>query len=121
MEPTDARRALAYLRLGLGAMWPTPRLGARLFGIDVEDQPAVAMLARLFAVRDVALGAMLLQARGAEADRQVDLNIMVDAADLAAILIAGARKQLGARTVLLGGGAAAAAVALGVMGRRADS
>ncbi|CAN5503971.1 hypothetical protein BH23ACT9_BH23ACT9_18120 [soil metagenome] len=120
MQPNDARRNLAYLRLGLGAMWLTPRLGAKIFGLDPDQQTSVKFLARLFAVRDVALGAALLQAGPADADRQVDLGIMVDAADLAAIVMAGARREIGARTVLLGGAAAGTAVVLGLLGRDAD-
>lgn len=117
MEPSEARRSLAYLRLGLGAMWIAPGLGARIFGLDPEGQPATKMLARLFAARDLALGAALLQARGGEADRLVDLGMAVDAADLAALVLAAGRREIGARTLLLGGAAAGAAVVLGLLGR----
>ncbi len=119
MQPAEARRYLAYLRMGLGAMWVAPRVGAKLFGMDPE-QKGVPMLARLFAVRDLALGMALLQASGAEADRQVDLGIMVDGADLAAIVMAAGRKDVGVRTLLLGGVTAGAAVALGLMARGED-
>lgn len=117
MQTRDARTYLAYLRLGLGAMWLAPGMGAKIFGLDPEGQSATKFLARLFAIRDLALGAALLQADGADADRQVDLGIMVDAADFAAIVMAASRKEIGARTLLLGGGAAGAALALGLMGR----
>lgn len=120
MDPQDARRALAYLRLGLGALWPVPGLGARLFGLDPKAEPSVKVMGRLFAVRDIALGALLLQSRGADADRQVDLGIMVDAADLAAIVMAASRKQVPARLLFLGGTAAGAALVLGIMGREVD-
>lgn len=119
MDPQTARRTLAWFRLGLGAMWITPALGARVFGLDPEGQPSTKFLARLFAIRDVALGAMLLQAKGAEADRQVELGILVDGADLAAIAMAAGRKEVGARTLLLGGLAAGFATVLGIMGRDA--
>lgn len=121
MDPADARRTLAYLRLALGALWPVPGLGAKVFGIDPEAQPSVRLMARLFAVRDLALGLSLLQASQADADRQVDLGILVDTADLVAIVAAASRKQVPARMVLLGGTLAGSAIALGLMGRRVDS
>lgn len=116
MTPNQARRNLAYFRMGLGSMWVAPRLGAKLFGMDPE-QDGVTFLARLFAVRDLALGLSLMQSSGADADRQVDVGIMVDALDLVAILMGAARKDIGARTVVLGGGAAAAALMMGLLGR----
>lgn len=119
MQSAEARRYLAFLRIGLGVMWLTPRLGARLLGMDPE-QKGVTLLARLFVVRDLALGLSLLQSSGADADRQVDLGIMVDAADLSAIVMAAGKKDIGARTLLLGGLTAGAAVALGVMARAED-
>lgn len=117
MEPRDARRYLAYLRLGIGMMWFAPRLGAKLFGLDPQDQPSVTFLARLFAVRDAAMGVAMLKAEGDAADRLVDLGLVVDGADLAAAVMAGARKEIGLRATLLGGGAAGAAVMLGLLGR----
>lgn len=117
MEPRDARRYLAYLRLGLGAMWLAPRMGAKLFGLDPQDQPSVTFMTRIFAVRDAALGAAMLQAEGDAADRLVDLGLMVDGADLAAAVMAGARKEIGLRTTFLVGGAAGGAFVLGLLGR----
>ncbi|HUG83368.1 MAG TPA: hypothetical protein VMM13_02325 [Euzebya sp.] len=119
MLPSDARKNLAYLRLGLGAMWLTPAVGARLFGVDPEEQASVKLMGRLFAARGVAMAFALLKAEGAEADRQIDLNIAVDSADLAAVLMAASRREIGIRTLLLGGGAAAAALYLGLVGRGA--
>lgn len=116
MEPADARRYLAYLRMGLGAMWLAPRLGGRIFGLDPEAE-GFTLLARLFAARDAAMAAALLQARGADVDRQVDLGIAVDSADLVALVAAAGRKEIGARTLLLGGSAAGTAVVLGLLAR----
>ncbi|MGI9015529.1 MAG: hypothetical protein ACR2HR_00240 [Euzebya sp.] len=121
MPPDEARKYLAYFRIGLGAMWFTPRLGAKIFGLDPHNNDGVALLARLFAVRDLALGLGLLQSRGADADRLIDLGIMVDAADVAALVLAAGKKDVGARTLLLGGGAAGLALALGLMGRASDA
>lgn len=117
MQPRQARTYLAGLRIGLGAMWLAPGLGAKIFGLDPEEQSSVKLMARLFAVRDLALGVALLQSDGADADRQVDLGIAVDTADLAAILMAASRREIGARTLVIGGLAAAGAMALGIMGR----
>ncbi len=120
MQPAEARTYLAYLRIGLGAMWLAPGLGAKMFGLD-PDQKGVKLLARLFAVRDLALGLSLLQSDGSDADRQVDLGVMVDGADLAALVMAAGRKDIGAKTLMLGGLTAGAAVAMGVMARRVDA
>lgn len=119
MQPNDARKYLALLRMGLGAMWIAPRFGAKMFGLDPDNNDGVKMLARLFAVRDLAMGLSLKQASGAEADRQIDLGIMVDAGDVAALVLAAARKDIGAKTLILGGGAALAAVGLGLLAREA--
>ncbi|MEE8600000.1 hypothetical protein [Euzebya tangerina] len=120
MEPANARKYLGTIRMGLGALWLTPRVGARFFGLEPEND-GIAFLARLFAARDLALGAALLQASGADVARQVDLGIMVDSLDLAAVLFAALRKDIGARTLLLAGTTAGAAIALGLMGRELDS
>ena len=121
MDPLQARRRLAMFRLGLGVMYPVAGLGARLFGLDPGRQKQVVMLARMYAVRDLALGLLLLNASAEEGDAQVDAGLLVDAGDLAAILLAASRKQVPAATVLLGGGGAVAALALGVLGRRENT
>lgn len=109
--------ALVAVRFAFGAMWPIPRVGARMFGLDPSEQPALPLVGRLFAGRDLALGAALLQAEGADLQRQLDLGIAVDALDLAALTFAALRRQIGARTYLFGGLTAAAALTLGVMAR----
>ena len=120
MHPSLARTSLASLRIGMGVMWLAPRFGARMLGVDPEAQSAVAMMSRLFAVRELVLGAMLLNADGSgDRDRVVEMGILVDAADVVAIVLAASRKEVGARTLLLGGGAAAAALAFGVIARDA--
>ncbi len=121
MDPLAARRALAALRMTFGASWLMPKVGARLFGLDPDDHHGIVLLTRLFAIRDVALGAALLRADEAEGDRQVDLGIMVDTADLIALVAAAIRKDIGVRTLLLGGLGASGAIALGLMGRRPDA
>lgn len=118
MEPLAARRVIAVLRLGFGASWLIPRVGGRLFGLDPDDNDGVVLLTRIFAIRDVALGAALLQASEAEGDRQVDLGIMVDSADLVALIAAAARKDIGARALVLGSLGACGAILLGLMARR---
>jgi hypothetical protein len=42
---------------------------------------------------------------------------MVDAGDVAALVMAAARKDIGAKTLILGGGTALAAVGLGLLAR----
>ena len=36
--------------------WATPRLAGKAFGLDADDNPQSPYLARLFGIRDIALG-----------------------------------------------------------------
>src|SRR5207245_5660578 len=50
-------KGLAGLRVAIGVTaWLFPNLAGRLFGLDPESNPQAPYLARLFGVRDIALG-----------------------------------------------------------------
>lgn len=90
MEPDQTIRSLAMLRLAVGtSAWATPRLAGRAFGLDAESNPQSPYLARLFGIRDIALGVGALSTTG-EARRQwLTLGVVCDAADAAAGVLAG--------------------------------
>lgn len=88
-------QALVGIRAVIGALtWLAPRLAARLFGIDAEANPQLPYVARLFAIRDLAL-AVGLQSSSGEARRVwVRIGMACDAADAAAGLLAGRQGEL---------------------------
>ena len=90
METDQTIRNLATLRLAVGASaWATPRLAGKAFGLDAAGNPQSPYLARLFGIRDIALGVGALSTTG-EARRQwLTLGVMCDAADAAAGNFAG--------------------------------
>lgn len=118
LTPSTARTILTYLRLALGGIaWLAPRQTARLFGIDPDENPAAPFLGRLFAIRDVAMGAALLEGDEAETDRWIDYGIAVDAADAVAAVAGGIRGYLPKRAAVMVVLAATSGVALGVVAR----
>ena len=58
--------ALAGLRAVVGASaWLAPNLSGKLFGLDPDNNPQGAYLARLFGIRDLALAAGTQNSDGA--------------------------------------------------------
>lgn len=118
ITPAQARQALTALRLTIGtAAWLTPRLAAKLFGVDPDDNPAAPFVARLFGARDIAMGAVMLEGDEDEVARWIDYGIAIDAADAVAAIAGGVRGYLPKRTAIMAGLAATSAVALGVIAR----
>jgi hypothetical protein len=73
----------AAMRILVGGMsYAAPRLSARLFRFDPAGNPQSSYWARLFGVRDVALGVGALQASGEARRRIVLLTAACDAADV---------------------------------------
>ncbi|HEX4109649.1 MAG TPA: hypothetical protein VHX88_16040 [Solirubrobacteraceae bacterium] len=73
---------LAAARVAIGAgSWLAPALAGRAFGLDVEGNPQAPYIARLFGVRDAALGYGLLTSEGAERRRWLMIGIACDLAD----------------------------------------
>jgi hypothetical protein len=106
--------AAGRLAIGIG-IWAAPRLAARALGFGLADGEARA-LARLAGTRDIALGALALEAAADPARRRRTalLNALVDAGDaltFAAALIA--RDGID-RAALVGVAAAGTATAAGV-------
>ena len=95
MNSESAVKQLAGLRVGVGAAsWLTPNLAGRAFGLDPKANLQAPYVARLFGVRDAAIGIGTLQAQG-EARRQwLQIGMACDVADAAAAVIAGRRGYL---------------------------
>ena len=72
---------LAIGRIVIGiAVFVAPRLSARLFGLDGSSS-ATPYIGRLFASREIALGAATLLTEGPARDRVVAAGVAIDAAD----------------------------------------
>jgi hypothetical protein len=115
MANRDTVKLLASIRLAIGAgSWLAPRLAGRAFGLDVPANPQAVYLARLFGVRDFALGWGVLTTQG-EARRQwLMIGVACDAADALAGIAGKRDGSLPAFTSALVTSTAVSAVALGV-------
>jgi hypothetical protein len=111
--------AAGRLIVGLSS-WAAPRWATRAMGLDIKA-PAGAYWARLFGIRDAALGVGLLLAEdGDDRRRWRMLGIASDAADAVAGEIAARDSNATGFSRWALPGAAAAVVALGVAGLLTD-
>lgn len=81
-------------RISLGAlMVVAPGMGRRVFGVPHDqDNGALRLMARLFGVRQVVLGAWALRVQGKSAEQRrlcYQYNAAADAVDVVALAIAG--------------------------------
>jgi hypothetical protein len=114
MDTEQTIRSLAGLRLAVGtSAWATPRLAGKAFGLDADDNPQSPYLARLFGIRDVALGVGALTTTGASRRHWLTLGVMCDAADAAAGILAARGGYLPKVATVLVTGVALAAAGLG--------
>jgi hypothetical protein len=107
------RPTMALGRIGAGALsWANPPMSAKVFG--VKGDPS-AYLARLFGIRDIALGLGVLSRNPTIRKSTLRMGIMIDTLDTAAgVLEARDGKLTLAGTALLVGGAASF-IALGAI------
>jgi hypothetical protein len=119
--PKEPGKLLHSLRLavGLGA-WLTPGLAGRLFGLSAADNPQLPYMARLFGARDVALAVGTAQTTGPSRRVWWQVGIACDLLDAVAAYLGGRNGSLSKPTVVLAGGTAIAAAALGVAAMQAD-
>jgi hypothetical protein len=114
-------KALVGLRLAIGVgAWATPRLAGRLFGLDAGANPQSPYLARLFGVRDIALGWGIMGTQGAARRQWLATGIACDAADALAGVAGGCGGYLPRRTSAMVTVTALGAVALGASVLRAE-
>ena len=103
-----------------GASWASPRFATRLMGLDIKT-PAGPYWARLFGIRDVALGiGLLLAEEGDDRRRWRLMGILSDAADAFAGEIAARDAKASGLSRWALPGAPVAVVALGIAGLLTD-
>jgi hypothetical protein len=95
-----------------------PDLVAKAMGQDLQRQPELAFGSRLFGVRDVALGATTLLAKGTARRNLLVAGVVVDAADAAASALTAKEKGLKPAPAAAFAGVAMFAVVQGLMGLR---
>ena len=106
--------ALAGLRIVVGLLsWFAPNLAGTLFGLDVKKNKQAPYLARLFGVRDVALGVGTLMAKGSARRTWLQMGLLSDTADAAAAGIGHKDGYLDAQTAIMLSAPAVLAVGLG--------
>jgi hypothetical protein len=116
-----ASTQLAALRLAIGAgAWAAPDTTGKMFGLDPAGNPQGNYLARLFGVRDIALGAGALVSNGESKALWLRLGVACDAADAAAAVLARRRGVIPAWATVLLAGTAVSAAALGVLALREE-
>jgi hypothetical protein len=111
---SDTATVMAFGRLAIGAVALLfPSLAARLFMLDVRSNPQLPYMTRLFAVRELAVGAVSLKAPENARTSMVGLGMAVDGADAIAGLAATRSGAVSKPAGVLLTGAALAAVAAG--------
>ncbi|TMK39398.1 MAG: hypothetical protein E6G56_11165 [Actinobacteria bacterium] len=114
MDAAGTIKGLAGLRVVIGVTaWLFPKLAGRLFGLDPGGNPQAPYLARLFGVRDVALGLGALGTEGEARRRWLMAGLGCDLADAAAGMAGGRRGYLSPLTTVMVTGTALAAAGLG--------
>jgi hypothetical protein len=122
MNDVSPISTLAGLRIAIGVLsWLFPNLAGRLFGLNPKANPQSPYLARLFGVRDVALGAGALASNGSGRRLWVRLGIACDLADAAAAWLGDRDSTLPRYASVMTGGAAVAAAGMGVAALFGDS
>ena len=109
-------QTFALMRIAVGgATYVAPRLSARLFGFDPDRNPQSAYWARLFGVRDLALGVGALQTSGPSRRRVVELTAACDAVDFASTVLARRSGDVPRTAALASGGLALSALAVAAL------
>jgi hypothetical protein len=112
----DPITGLAYGRITIGALtFLSPSLAARLFLLDPRSNPQLSYMGRLFASREMVLGALTLASSGETRRRLVQLGVAVDGADSLTGVLSAASGSVPKKTGLLLALAGAAGVATGVL------
>lgn len=119
--PTEPAKILSSLRVAIGAgAWVTPAIAARVFGLSAADNPQLPYMARLFGIRDVALGIGTTQTTGPSRRVWWQIGIACDLADAGAAYLGGRDGSLSKFTAIAAGGTALAAAGLGVAAMQTD-
>ncbi len=120
-EPTLVK-SMAGLRIAIGVgAWVAPRLTGKVFGLDPAANPQMIFMARLFGIRDVALGVGLLASSGSARQLWWQTGVMCDLADAGAAGLALRDGTLPAHAAVMSGVIALAAAGLGAAGVAASA
>jgi hypothetical protein len=114
MNGTDTAKSLAIGRIAIGAvalLFPT--LAARLFMLKVKSNPQLPYMTRLFAAREIAVGALTLTAPESARTSMVGLGMAIDGSDAVAGIAATRSGVVSKPVGVLLTGAALGAVAAG--------
>jgi predicted cation transporter len=115
----NARRALIAHRISLATVaLVAPRTAGRLFGLDFDAQPQAAVLTRLMASRNLALGAGLLFTSGTTSRVIARMNAAVDLIDLLGVTEETRRRAIPLRATVIGGLTASSGAALSQLAAR---
>jgi len=113
--PIDPTQALVATRSAIGvSSWVAPGLAGRAFGLDVLGNPQAPYLARLFGIRDLALGVGVQRTTGDARRLWLTLGVACDLADAAAGVLSGRDGSLPKVSAALVTGTAVVAAGLGV-------
>jgi len=109
MDPVTGL-SLGRIAIGVGSI-ASPNLTARLFGLSPASNPQLGYFARMFGVREIAIGGLTLLAKGDARRTMVLAGMAVDGGDAAVGALGIARKEVPvlAGVMLIG-------VALGAVG-----
>jgi len=93
---------LIWVRFIVGAIsWFLPKVMTRVMLIDVKANPGLPYALRLFGVRDVLMGVLILPPREDVLDQQLSIGIAIDLIDVVASGMAGFRGQISKRAAIL--------------------
>jgi hypothetical protein len=113
--PGPTVQSLAGLRLAVGVgAWLAPNLTGRMFGLDPASNPQSVYMARLFGIRDVALGVGALSAAPEARRLWLQLGLLSDVADVGAAGLARRDGSVSGPVAAVLGGVAVAAAASGI-------
>lgn len=117
MNESTLVKTMAGLRLAVGVgAWVAPRTTGRLFGLDADANPQMIFMARLFAVRDVALGIGLLASTGNARRLWWQTGVLCDTADAGAAALALRDGTLPSHAAVMSGMTALLAAGMGAAG-----
>lgn len=85
--------SLGRIAIGVSSI-ASPTFTARLFGLSPADNPQLGYFARMFGVREIALGGLTLLAKGNARRTMVLAGMAVDGGDAATGAIGLARKEI---------------------------
>jgi hypothetical protein len=110
---------LSLGRIAVGAVAvANPDLAARLFQLDTANNPQLPYVTRLFGVREIAIGAVTVLARGTSRRNLTVAGILVDAGDAATGYLALKDGTISRKTAFTLIGPAVGALGSGVSGLR---